>query len=258
MLQWGAGTDGKLYAGAGAVTLDVDGITLASAVSGGAGSLKTKSSTKLIGEYYTSRDGNDDVVGGVDLYNYDATSNVTSSFGVYHSAGLSSRFVSASTPTTSVNTIVGSKLVLNIRAATGTVVSLQDNLTNEYWALTNAGDMTYGSTLLSRIGAVLPAWGGGFEINNEASVGVHFRGPVAAVRYWTVDWLALVHPTDESAAFNLRRMVVSVWGQWPQRPTLHALLTRRRHGRRGQRRDHRARHQRHGGGGVRRGAGVSA
>ena len=121
--------------------LDVDGITLASAVSGGAGSLKTKSSTKLIGEYYTGRDGDNDVIGGVDLFNYDATSNVTSSFGVYHSAGLSSRYVSASTPTTSVNTIVGSKLVLNIRAATGTVVSLQDNFTTEYWGLTNAGTM---------------------------------------------------------------------------------------------------------------------
>ena len=95
----------------------------------------------LIGEYHGSRDGANDVTGGVDLFNYDATSNVTSSFGVYHSAGLSSRYVSASTPTTSVNTIIGSKLVLNIRAATGTVVSLQDNFTTEYWGLTNAGTM---------------------------------------------------------------------------------------------------------------------
>ena len=141
VLQWSADTDGKLKAGAGAVVLDEDGITLASATSGGDGSLKTKSSTVLIGEYYTGKDGASDVYGGVDLYNYDATSNVTSSFGVYHSAGLSSRYVSASTPTTSVNTIVGSKLVLNIRAATGTVVSLQDNFTTEYWGLTNAGTM---------------------------------------------------------------------------------------------------------------------
>ena len=141
VLQWSADTDGKLKAGAGAVVLDEDGITLASATSGGDGSLKTKSSTVLIGEYYTGKDGANDVYGGVDLYNYDATSNVTSSFGVYHSAGLSSRYVSASTPTTSVNTIVGSKLVLNIRAATGTVVSLQDNFTTEYWGLTNAGTM---------------------------------------------------------------------------------------------------------------------
>ena len=131
----------QAVSGAGAVVLDVDGITLASAVSGGAGSLKTKSSTVLIGEYYTGRDGNNDVSGGVDLFNYDATSNVVIVVWRLSQRGVKFALCLRSTPTTSVNTIVGSKLVLNIRAATGTVVSLQDNFTNEYWGLTNAGTM---------------------------------------------------------------------------------------------------------------------
>ena len=74
-------------------------------------------------------DSNDDIGGGIYLYNYDATSNISSSFGAYHSVGGSARYTSLATPTSTTNTIIGKLLVLNISTATGTVVSLRDNLT---------------------------------------------------------------------------------------------------------------------------------
>ena len=56
VLQWYAGTDGKLYAGAGAVILDADGITLTQG-SAAINSLKFRSGANTLGYMATSVDG---------------------------------------------------------------------------------------------------------------------------------------------------------------------------------------------------------